>query len=154
MRFSGWSIWILDPCYLQEDFRLKYPTYSTSCIGDGGNELGMGSISNLIHDHVANGKTIASASPCDILLCASVSNWGGYATAAALEVLSKVGNTEDENIKTTLLTSEKEEINTIQASNDAGARDGISGKGDLYVDGMDISVHIGILKELETICKI
>ena len=61
---------------------------------------------------------------------------------------------EDENIKTTLLTSEKEEINTIQASNDAGARDGISGKGDLYVDGMDISVHIGILKELETICKV
>ena len=93
----------------------------------------------------ADAGTAARARPAD---------GSRYATAAALEVLSKVGNTEDENIKTTLLTSEKEEINTIQASNDAGARDGISGKGDLYVDGMDISVHIGILKELETICKI
>ena len=134
----------------KKEFRLNYPNYTTSCIGDGGNELGMGTISNLIATHVPNGRIIASASPSDILLVASVSNWGGYAAAAALEVLSRAKNSEN-LIKAKLLPTEKEEIQTIKASNDAGARDGITGEVGLSVDGMDINVHIGILKELESI---
>ena len=137
----------------EKQFRLKFPNYSTACIGDGGNELGMGGIREAIAKYVPNGNTIASAAPSDILLCASVSNWGGYATAAALEVLLNTSNDNDTKMPKKLLPSVQEEIETIQASNDAGARDGITGKAELYVDGMNIDAHLGILNELESICK-
>ncbi len=130
----------------QKNFRAKYPNYSTSCIGDGGNELGMGSISDLIEIHVPKGPLIVSASPSDTLLCASVSNWGGYAAAAALQVIS---NKSDK----ILIPSEEEEIKTIKAANNAGARDGITGEANLSVDGISIEGHLGILEELRSIAE-
>ena len=130
----------------QENFRAKYPNYSTSCIGDGGNELGMGSISDLIEIHVPKGPLIVSASPSDTLLCASVSNWGGYAAAAALQVLSH----KSDKI---LIPSEDEEVETIKAANNAGARDGITGEAGLSVDGIGIEGHLRILEELRSIAK-
>ena len=57
-------------------------------IGDGGNELGMGSIPrNVLENAIPNGGKVACAVPCDHLLVAGVSNWGGYAVPAALALL-------------------------------------------------------------------
>src|SRR5579872_5457457 len=57
-------------------------------IGDGGNEIGMGSVSaSIIGAHVAHGEKIACATPADHLIVAGVSNWGAYALIAALAVL-------------------------------------------------------------------
>ena len=57
-------------------------------IGDGGNEIGMGSVpAALIGAHVAHGETIACATPADHLIAAGVSNWGAYALIGALAVL-------------------------------------------------------------------
>ena len=57
-------------------------------IGDGGNEIGMGSLpASLIGAHVAHGETIACATPADHLIVAGVSNWGAYALIGALAVL-------------------------------------------------------------------
>jgi hypothetical protein len=57
-------------------------------IGDGGNEIGMGSVpATLIGAHVAHGETIACATPADWLIAAGVSNWGAYALLGALAIL-------------------------------------------------------------------
>ncbi len=57
-------------------------------IGDGGNEIGMGSLpASLIGAHVAHGETIACATPADHLIVAGVSNWGAYALIGALAVI-------------------------------------------------------------------
>ena len=57
-------------------------------IGDGGNEIGMGSVpASVIGAHVAHGETIACVTPADHLIVAGVSNWGAYALIGALAVI-------------------------------------------------------------------
>ena len=53
-------------------------------IGDGGNELGMGNVLHAVREHIPRGEVIGASVGCDHLLAAGVSNWGGYALAAAL----------------------------------------------------------------------
>src|SRR5262249_31925838 len=60
-------------------------------IGDGGNEIGMGKIAwETIHRNVPNGGLIACRVPTDHLIVAGVSNWGAYALAAGVALLSGV----------------------------------------------------------------
>jgi hypothetical protein len=62
--------------------------WGTVAIGDGGNEIGMGSLPPaLITRHIANGEAIACVTPAQHLVVAGVSNWGCYALAGALAVL-------------------------------------------------------------------
>jgi hypothetical protein len=62
--------------------------WRTIAIGDGGNELGMGSLpAGLIEAHVAFGATIACVTPATHLVMAGVSHWGAYALIAALGLL-------------------------------------------------------------------
>jgi len=53
--------------------------WTTIGIGDGGNEIGMGSLpAEIIAADIANGPLIASQTPCDYVIVAGVSNWGAY----------------------------------------------------------------------------
>ncbi len=62
--------------------------WRTIAIGDGGNEIGMGSLpAGLIAGHVAHGARIACVTPADHLVMAGVSHWGAYALLGALAVL-------------------------------------------------------------------
>lgn len=62
--------------------------WRTLAIGDGGNEMGMGSIARtLIAGHVPMGEMIGCVVPADFLVTAGVSHWGAYAILAALSVL-------------------------------------------------------------------
>lgn len=57
----------------------------TAAIGDGGNELGMGTLPrDLLHAHVPLGQQIACTVPCDHLVVAGVSNWGAQALLCAV----------------------------------------------------------------------
>ena len=57
-------------------------------IGDGGNEIGMGSLSaEVIAASVRNGGRIACRTAADHLIVAGVSNWGAWGLLAALAVL-------------------------------------------------------------------
>ncbi|XP_032820967.2 D-glutamate cyclase, mitochondrial isoform X2 [Petromyzon marinus] len=78
---------LVDP--LDELFWLARDTrgVSTTGIGDGGNELGMGRVSEAVRAHVKNGDVIACAVPADFTITTGVSNWGGYAVACALYLL-------------------------------------------------------------------
>jgi len=60
-------------------------------VGDGGNELGMGSVADLVRSSITNGEMIACVEPSDFLVVAGVSNWGGWAIAGAVEALLASG---------------------------------------------------------------
>ena len=47
-----------------------------------------------------------------------------------------------------LLPTEDEELQAVEAAVHAGARDGVTGKKEVTVDGMDIATSLGILQEL------
>lgn len=64
------------------------PLVAAICIGDGGNELGMGKVFEKVKQHITLGETIACAVPSDFVIAAGVSNWGGYAVALGLYVVS------------------------------------------------------------------
>lgn len=59
-----------------------------TAVGDGGNELGMGNVEELVKKHIPNGEKIACCVPSDNLIICGVSNWGGYALSAALFLLA------------------------------------------------------------------
>ncbi|XP_064809569.1 D-glutamate cyclase, mitochondrial [Oncorhynchus masou masou] len=64
------------------------PGISTTGIGDGGNELGMGKVKEAVREHMPNGSLIACDVAADFAITAGVSNWGGYGMACALYILS------------------------------------------------------------------
>ncbi len=62
--------------------------WHTIAVGDGGNEIGMGSIPRAILERdIAHGADIACVIPADHLIVAGVSHWGGYALLAALAMV-------------------------------------------------------------------
>jgi hypothetical protein len=61
--------------------RLKCPLIA---IGDGGNEAGMGKAGNVLHQL----PIMPAVQSCDELIVADVSNWGGYALAMMVLLLS------------------------------------------------------------------
>ncbi|NWV15223.1 GLUCM protein, partial [Ptilonorhynchus violaceus] len=63
------------------------PGVTTTGVGDGGNELGMGKVKDAVKKHIKNGDVIACDVEADFTIVAGVSNWGGYAIACALYVL-------------------------------------------------------------------
>lgn len=143
-------------------------------IGDGGNEVGMGKIyDTIISSKISNAETIANVVPTDHLLVASVSDWGGYALAASLAACALETDCitatpyswlDDEDIPVFIssrrvfasrqeaisacMYSADDIIRICQASIDAGAKDGITGKQELSVDGMPLDVSIQVLQEL------
>ncbi|NXC40283.1 GLUCM protein, partial [Penelope pileata] len=64
------------------------PGITTTGVGDGGNELGMGKVKDAVKKHIKNGDVIACDVEADFTVVAGVSNWGGYAIACALYILS------------------------------------------------------------------
>jgi hypothetical protein len=99
-------------------------------IGDGGNELGMGSLdADVIADAVPNGRTVRCTVPCDALIVAGTSNWGAAALVAALAHLAHLPQLLD------LLAADwsRKVLGTIQA---AGAVDGVLRRPADGVDGL------------------
>lgn len=110
----------------------------TVCIGDGGNEVGMGKVKPLILKQVPLGETIAAAFAADILLACGVSNWGGIGLAGLLSLL--VGKN--------LLHSDEQEAMMIQAMADCGAVDGVLKKVGTTIDGFSFEENLQILKDI------
>ncbi|KAK2825863.1 hypothetical protein Q5P01_020077 [Channa striata] len=63
------------------------PGITTTGIGDGGNELGMGKLKEKVKSLMPKGSLIACEVPADRAIVAGVSNWGGYAVACGLFLL-------------------------------------------------------------------
>jgi D-glutamate cyclase len=104
-------------------------------VGDGGNEIGMGGISEAVHKFVPHGEVLCAKTVTDILLPAGVSNWGCYAIQAALALLTG---------KQEIVHSAAMEKRLIEAAANAGLVDGNTGKCEATVDALPIEVHMGI----------
>eukprot|EP01035_Chromulina_nebulosa_P024980 gene24980-32550_t len=125
------------------------PRIKTIGIGDGGNELGMGKVyDRILSSSIVNAKTIASTVSTDYLIVCSVSNWGGYALAASVSLLTtcnecfKSDSYIDLTVYTEILTSclptSHQENAICQGMIDAGARDGITKSNEKMVDGFEL----------------
>lgn len=62
--------------------------WRTACVGDGGNELGMGAVAEAVEAHVDRGAEIVSAFGCESVVGAGVSEWGAMGIAAAIADMS------------------------------------------------------------------
>jgi hypothetical protein len=123
-------------------------------IGDGGNELGMGKVIQHIIDNpkIANGDQIGCVVPADYLIAASVSNWGGYALAAAAAIARATAT--DGDVRAWVekcLPTEAEEVALLKRCVAAGCRDGVSGKMEATVDGMPLETSMKCLEDIHKV---
>nr|WP_315591554.1 glutamate cyclase domain-containing protein [uncultured Cupriavidus sp.] len=124
-------------------------------IGDGGNEVGFGAVRDEISAvHPLRAKClrgcesgVVTTAATDVVVSASVSNWGAYAVAAALA--SALAKPE-------LIHSPELERGLIEATVKAGARDGATSLAECAVDGIDWQGHasfVGLLNSIVTVSR-
>jgi hypothetical protein len=117
-------------------------------IGDGGNEVGMGNIRGAVEKFVPKARAcqcpckggIAAESKVDMLVVASISNWGAYGIEACMSALTG---------KPEALHTPEEERRMLEYSLNAGAVDGVTGKSEFSVDGVPMKVHSSMITMLE-----
>jgi hypothetical protein len=119
-------------------------------IGDGGNELGMGSLPrNVMEGSIPNGGKVGCVVPCDHLLVTGVSNWGGYAIPAALALLRP-----DLKDAVTARLNRDADLAILKATVFEGhAVQGATGTGVLSVDKLPWEFHAGLLERIMTIVR-
>lgn len=119
-------------------------------IGDGGNELGMGRIKDLIRREVPYGGKCQC--PCgigmaphfvpDVLICATVSNWGAWGIEACLAALTANPH---------VLHSPQMELDVIRACTDAGGVDGLTAFIEPLVDALPAQMCANVVEILQAI---
>lgn len=114
-------------------------------IGDGGNEMGMGRVLSQIHATPQILNSVACVVPADYLIAASVSNWGGYALAAATGLL--IGRPLD------CLPTPEQEIDLLQRCIQQNCRDGVSGRVEMTVDGMPLETSLQCLRDIREVVQ-
>ncbi len=113
----------------------------TIAIGDGGNELGMGTYRRQIVRHVSEGALICANQRADWTLVSGISNWWGWGLAAMLSV--KKGSL--------LLPTPEEETRLLQVIVEEGAVDGCTGRGELSVDAVGLAEYLQVLRRVRQI---
>ncbi len=116
-------------------------SYITTAVGDGGNEMGLGSFYDEITQSVPLGELIATTTTADYAIPAGISNWGGYAMAAALSLLSGEY----------LLPPMGTEKEVVTAMIDVGAVDGCTKRSEVSVDGIDFDLYIHVIQQISQI---
>jgi hypothetical protein len=124
--------------------------WETIAIGDGGNEIGMGSLPpELIAQYVDHGETIACVTPARNLIVAGVSNWGAYGLLGALAVLRA-----DWRERLLACLDEKLDKAVLEAAvNNGPAVDGVSRLPTMTVDNLDMSVHHSKLRAIRALVQ-
>ena len=127
-------------------------------IGDGGNEVGMGAVYDLVcNSTIPLAADIACVVPTDHLLVSSVSNWGAYALSASVALLATAeplsyfyGCDVKQSVDACMPSAEQEQ-RICQGAVAAGAGDGISGERKEWVDGMPLSTSLEVLQNVKDI---
>ena len=114
-------------------------SFQTIAIGDGGNELGLGSLRDALKSHVTHGDLIFCATPADYVIPAGISNWGAFALVAALSLLTG----------RLLSRSPEHERCVLEALLAAGAVDGCTRKQELSVDGISWEDYASTLTNID-----
>lgn len=116
----------------------------TVAVGDGGNEIGMGAITEAVKAHVKFGETIAAITSADVLVTAACSNWGCYAISAALAARLK---------DVRLLNTPELERHLLLRGVDIGLINSVDGLVDPNVDGMPLDTHVALVEMLRAVVR-
>ena len=111
---------------------------TTISIGDGGNEMGMGTYRHEIEAHVPCGKLICGSEAADITLASGVSNWWGWGIAALLSLQAGLY----------LLPTESQEAELLHRVVEAGGVDGCTKEHTETVDHLSLAVHLSVLRSV------
>src|SRR5262252_10378937 len=124
--------------------------WETIAVGDGGNEIGMGSLPReLIGRHVDHGETIACTTPARHLIVAGVSNWGAYGLLGALAALRP-----DWRERLLAGLDEEHDKAVLEATvNNGPAVDGVSRLRAMTVDNLELAVHHNKLREIRALVE-
>jgi hypothetical protein len=123
--------------------------YLTIGIGDGGNECGTGNIYKEVQNKIQFGDQICTDRFCDILIMSGVSNWGGLGLSASLVILSGDKKVMELFVEECYLQRE-----LLKKMIEAGSYDGVSGKGELSVDGMNFdNEHMEVIEKIVRVVK-
>jgi D-glutamate cyclase len=124
--------------------------WETIAIGDGGNEIGMGSLPRpVIALHVEHGETIACITPARHLIVAGVSHWGAYALIAALAVLCV-----DWRDRLVHILDHALDRHILEAMlRDGPAVDGVSRRQALTIDNLELAYHHQKLRAVRALAE-
>ncbi|KAG2387742.1 hypothetical protein C9374_001336 [Naegleria lovaniensis] len=143
IEISGYNL-ALD--IIIEYVQKKHPNTPLVSIGDGGNEIGMGSVLEHVEKCIPNGEKIACVMKSDFLLVCGVSNWGGYILYLLFEycrnaiVENKPMQGIDVQIDLNYLTFMVNECQMV---------DGVRNQATISVDGLDYDpIHVQVVNEL------
>ncbi|MEP0073656.1 MAG: glutamate cyclase domain-containing protein [Marinomonas sp.] len=115
------------------DSFMNQATCPTIAIGDGGNEIGMGNITEALKSL----DIVAATTKCDELLVADVSNWGAYGLIA---MIGRLANTD--------LLAEINPLEILRYLSSLGSVDGVTRLNQLTEDGQDVEVGDALILEL------
>lgn len=119
-------------------------------VGDGGNEIGMGTIRDQLRPALRFGQVcrcacgggVVPSNPTDVVVAATVSNWGAYGIAAALAVLLD---------RPEVMHTEELEEDVLRACARGGFIDGVSGYVEPSADGLPLRVHRAMVTMLRAV---
>ncbi len=109
----------------------------TIAIGDGGNEIGMGKVSEALKVL----DIVPAATGCDELIVSDVSNWGAYGIVSFLAIWQGVD-----------LLREIDPLGILEYISELGSVDGVTRINQLTEDGLPVSEGESILLELREVC--
>ena len=109
-------------------------------IGDGGNEAGLAPVKEKVKKFIRNGEIIASDSNSDFVNVASVSTWGAYGLALAIDL--QAGGVGEWSV---CVDGERKVAEKIA---ELGFCDGITGMESLGVDGLDWEMTRRVIEDL------
>ncbi|KAL2099020.1 hypothetical protein ACEWY4_005500 [Coilia grayii] len=145
------------------------PGISTTGIGDGGNELGMGKVKDVVKAHMPNGSVIACDVSADCAVTAGVSNWGGYAVACGLYLLNccpvhrrylqqglgELPSAQEQKTWANSLPSVEKEEELLSILVKYGVRSGKTGNLGLEVDGLTFHpTHSDLISRLREVTQL
>jgi hypothetical protein len=107
-------------------------------IGDGGNEMGMGSFYRQIARSVPFGNVICANDQADLPLAGGVSNWWGWGIASLLSLTAG----------RSLLPTPDEEAELLRRVVAAGGVDGCTRKTNLTVDTVPLESYLSVLSSV------
>ncbi len=128
----------IDELLADTDLLLYAKGVTTIGIGDGGNELGMGALRDIIEKQVTHGKEICAEASAGYTLTAGVSNWWGWGICAVMSALTGRD----------LMPSDTREDKLLHAIVAQGCVDGITGRAELTVDHLSEDENLSILRAL------
>lgn len=111
-------------------------------VGDGGNEVGMGRVKELVKQHIPLGGDIACDISTTYLLICGIADWGGYILSRGLIPLGEEGSSPlaEERVK-----------ERAERMVEIGICDGVLGEAGLTVDGVALAETLAVVRGLRMI---